>query len=96
MATKRQGPSGSWEFIVRRKGVLPKPVSFTFDNEAEGDAYCARLEALLDRGIVPAELVDEKADIATIRDALRTYQANVSLVDSDKQVQATLGAVDVC
>ncbi|WP_254894863.1 hypothetical protein [Chromobacterium violaceum] len=40
--------------------------------------------------------MDEKADIATIRDALRTYQANVSLVDSDKQVQATLGAVDVC
>ncbi|MFK7089305.1 site-specific integrase [Chromobacterium violaceum] len=90
MATKRQRPSGSWEFIVRRKGVLPKPVSFTFDNEAEGDAYCARLEALLDRGIVPAELVDEKPAIATIRDALRTYQANVSLVDSDKQVQATL------
>ncbi|WP_047237753.1 site-specific integrase [Chromobacterium subtsugae] len=90
MATKRQRTSGSWEFIVRRKGLLPKPVSFTFDSEAEGDAYCARLEALLDRGIIPADLVDERPAIATIRDALRMYQASVALVDSDKQVQAAL------
>ncbi|MDN0073992.1 hypothetical protein QU481_03695 [Crenobacter sp. SG2303] len=40
MATKRQRPSGSWEFIVRRKGLLPKPSYLTFETEAEGDAYC--------------------------------------------------------
>ncbi|MDE1716029.1 site-specific integrase [Chromobacterium amazonense] len=90
MATKRQRPSGSWEFIVRRKGVLPRPVSFTFEREEEGDNYCARLEALLDRGIVPPELLHEKPDLATIGDALRDYLVNVSVAESDKPVLATL------
>ncbi|QOD81656.1 site-specific integrase [Chromobacterium haemolyticum] len=90
MATKRQRPSGSWEFIVRRKGVLPRPVSLTFEREEEGDNYCARLEALLDRGIVPPELLNEKPDIATIRDAIRDYLVQVAVAESDKPVLATL------
>lgn len=90
MATKRQRPSGSWEFIVRRKGLLPKPVSLTFPNEAEGDAYCARLEALLDRGVVPPELVDQTPDIATIADAIRAYLVAVAVAESDKPLLNTL------
>ncbi|MDC7699556.1 site-specific integrase [Vogesella indigofera] len=84
MATKRQRPSGSWEFIIRRKGVLPKAVSLTFHDETEGDAYCARLESLLDRGIVPPDLVDQRPDIATIADAIRSYRQTVSVAESDK------------
>lgn len=90
MPTKRQRPSGSWEFIVRRKGVLPRPVSMTFEREEEGDNYCARLEALLDRGIVPPELLNQKPDIATIRDALREYLVNVAVAESDKPVLGAL------
>lgn len=90
MATKRQRPSGSWEFIVRRKGVLPRPVSLTFSSEAEGDSYCARLELLLDRGIVPPELIDQKPDIASIADAIRAYLIAVDVSSSDKPVLMTL------
>ncbi len=43
----------SWEYIVKRKALLPRPLSMTFRDEAEGDTYIARLEKLLDAGIVP-------------------------------------------
>ncbi|GAB4402773.1 MAG: hypothetical protein OHK0048_20900 [Rhodoferax sp.] len=54
MAHNRQR-GDRWEYIVKKSGVLGKPLSLTFDSEAAGDAYVARLEALLDRGIVPQE-----------------------------------------
>lgn len=54
MAGKRKRPNG-WEYVFKRAGVLDKPLYMTFASEAEGDAYAARLEALLDRGIVPTE-----------------------------------------
>lgn len=44
-----------WEFVVKRAGVLEKPLYLTFATEAEGVQYCKNLEALLDRGIVPTE-----------------------------------------
>ena len=90
MATKRQRSSGSWEFIVRRKGVLPRPVSMTFESEAEGDAYCARLEALLERGVVPPELIGQKPDIASIADAIRAYLGAVHVSACDKSYLMTL------
>lgn len=55
MAGKRKTRTGKWEFVVKKAGVLPKPLYLTFETEAEGDAYCAKLEALLARGVVPAE-----------------------------------------
>lgn len=57
MATKR-ARGGHWQFTVRRAGLLPKPIYLTFDDEAEGDAYVARLEAALDRGEVPPEYLE--------------------------------------
>lgn len=85
MATKR--PRGSsWEFVVRRKGVLDKPVYLTFADEAEGDAYCARLEALLDRGIVPDELRRQTGGIVTIADAIDGYQAAHAVKPSDDDI----------
>lgn len=36
------------------KGVLAKPIYLTFASSQEGDEYARRLEALLGRGIVPA------------------------------------------
>lgn len=90
MATKRKRPSGGWEYIIRRKGLLPKAVSFTFRYEAEGAAYVARLEALLDRGVVSPELVDERPDIATIADSIRGSLVAVSVAESDKPLLNTL------
>lgn len=60
MATRRMRSSGRWEFIVKKKGLLPKPVYLTFESEQAGINYCARLEALLKKGIVPPELVEQR------------------------------------
>ena len=58
MASKRQVSTGKWEFTVKRAKLLPKPLYLTFNTEVEGDDYVRRLEALLDRGIVPSEFAD--------------------------------------
>lgn len=81
MATKRRRGAGAWEYTVRRKGILPKPIYLTFDSEREGDAYVAKLEALLDKGVVPGELV-KKSEALTIADLVRTYRATVAVADS--------------
>lgn len=98
MATKRKRGS-TWEFVVRRKGVLDKPVYLTFADEAEGDAYCARLEALLDRGIVPDELRRQTGGIVTIADAIDGYQAAHAVKPSDDDIlriqRERLGAVRI-
>ncbi|CAG4906404.1 site-specific integrase [Paraburkholderia saeva] len=83
MATKRMRPSGTWEYIVRRKGILPKPLSLTFDTEAEGDVYVRRLEQMLDAGILPEDLVERRSDLITVDDAIRSYMTKVSLPSSD-------------
>jgi integrase len=41
--------------------LLGRPFFFTFDDEAEARAYGQQLQALLDRGIVPAELLAKPA-----------------------------------
>lgn len=54
MAMKRQR-GDAWEYTFKRAGVLDKPLYLTFKSEEEGDLYASRLEALLERGIVPTE-----------------------------------------
>lgn len=89
MATKRQRGS-SWEYIVKKKGVLHKPISMTFSTEKEGDEYIARLEALLSRGVVPQELLDRVSDILVVDDAIRAFVKNNSVPDSDRQLLSVL------
>lgn len=43
-----------------RAGLLDRPIYLTFADEVEGDEYCRRVEALLDRGIVPPEFLEQK------------------------------------
>lgn len=84
MATKRKRSSSSWEFIIRRKGVLPKPAYLTFSDEKEGDEYVKRVEALLDRGVVPPELVGDEADNAkTLADVIKAYQLALAVPATD-------------
>lgn len=71
MAGKRRRANG-WEYVFKRAGVLEKPLYLTFDTEAEGDAFAARLELLLDRGIVPTEY-QPKSSITTIETLARAY-----------------------
>ncbi|WP_244137570.1 hypothetical protein [Burkholderia vietnamiensis] len=51
----------------------------TFQSEEEGDAYVARLEQLLDAGIVPTDVVEQREAIATTLDAVREYLRRVSV-----------------
>lgn len=41
--------------------LLPRPFFFTFDTEPEARGYGDQLQALLDRGVVPAELLAPEA-----------------------------------
>nr|WP_213766780.1 site-specific integrase [Caballeronia sp. dw_19] len=90
MSTKRMRPSGTWEYTVRRKGLLPKPLSLTFESEDEGDAYVRRIEQLLDAGILPEELVARRGSVVTVDDAIRAYLGKVSMPASDISLLNTL------
>lgn len=82
MPAKRKRKT-SWEFVVRRKGVLPRPLYLTFADEAEGDAYCQRLEALLDRGFVPDEFKQNGGGLVVLSDAVKEYRKRVAIPPSD-------------
>lgn len=58
MASKRK-KGQRWEFVIKRVGLLEKPVYLTFDTEAEGDTFCRNVEKLLDKGIIPHDIRPE-------------------------------------
>lgn len=82
MATKRRRGL-RWEYCIRRKALLKKPYWFTFENEAEGDAWCARIERLLDSGVVPDELEEATRSLTTIAAAHRYYEQAAPLSATD-------------
>ena len=79
MSTKRMRPSGTWGDIIRRTGILPKPLSLTFDTEEEGDTYVKRLEQMLDAGILPEDLVARWSDLVCVDDARSPKSVNMDL-----------------
>jgi integrase len=85
MATKRKRKTGSWEYVVRRAGVLPRPLYLTFANEAEGDEYVRGLEAMLDRGVVPEE-AKKTAGIRDIEDLVMRYLAGAAVSTPDEKI----------
>jgi integrase len=89
MATKRKRGS-SWEFIVRRKEMLLRPLYLTFTTEEEGDQYVKKLEALLDAGVVPEEFRERRGELLTIADAAREYLAVQQVPASDKRCLAVV------
>jgi integrase len=88
MASKRQR-GDSWEFTVKRSGILEKPLFLTFASEAEGDAYCSRLEALLDRGILPEEY-RPTTRILSIGDLIRRYEREVNISHKDSEMLSSI------
>lgn len=53
----------------------------TFSDEDEGDAYAARVEALLDRGIIPPEFEEKGNAPKTLADVIRVYHQAMSVPD---------------
>jgi hypothetical protein len=91
MATHRRRGK-SWHFVVRRKHLLPKPLYLTFASEEEGKAYVKKLEALLDRGIIPQEFAEHSARFLLVADVIRAYLTQVSVPDSDRELLNVLYA----
>ncbi len=90
MATKRQR-GNTWHYVIKRAGLLPTPIYLTFDTEAEGDTYVARLEALLDKEIVPPELRESKASrIKSVGHLTRAYLNTVTVSSTDENVLGVL------
>jgi integrase len=83
MATKRR-KGEKWEYVVKRAGILDKPVYLTFASEDEGDEYCRKLEALLDRGIVPSEY-QYRPRVLTIEHLARQYLREASVSKKDQE-----------
>jgi integrase len=84
VATIRQRASGSWEIIIRRKGILPKAHYATADSVADAVTYAKRIEGQLDQGILPVELQDIPPPSAeTVLDWARMYLQQVHISEMD-------------
>lgn len=84
MATKRERKNGSWEFCFQKKGLLPGRVWFSFDTLEEGEAYEARAEALLEKGVIPPEMMEGGLDL--VSGFLALYEVSLSFTSSDREV----------
>lgn len=89
MATKRRR-GDSWQYTIKRAGLLPQPVYLSFASEAEGDEYVRRLEALLDRGVVPEELANTKAAAKDLRSQVSEYRSAQHISVDDEQLLPVL------
>lgn len=80
--------SGKWQIRVKHK-LLPKPFFFTFATEPEARTYAAQLEALLDRGIVPVELLEDTTKRGVdplVSKVLTQYLADGGVAPTDRPV----------
>lgn len=89
MATKRKR-GDSFAYIIKRRGVLPKPIHLSFTDEAKGDAYVAHLEKLLDAGIVPEEFKQDVKPVVTLSHAVSAYLESVHVGQEDSSLLAVL------
>ncbi len=85
MATKRRR-GDTWHYTIKRLGLLPRPLYLSFADEAEGDEYVRRVEALLDRGVVPDEFAEKREIANTLRDGVRRYLLDQHVTVEDKRL----------
>jgi len=80
----------SFEFKVTRRKILPPPGyrCFTFDSIEEGAMYCARLERLLDQGILPPDILKKSTAelVRSVADLMGEYQRVVTVTDNDRRL----------
>lgn len=90
MASFRQRPTGTWEFMVKCSGVLPKPKYFTFDTKEEGIQFCRDYEKGLRAGKILPE-PEPGAAINTVGLAVSLYLEKVAVPESDKLILSAVG-----
>lgn len=89
-------PRGS-KFQLRVKhALLAKPFFWTFSTREEAAAYGANLEAMLDRGIVPVELMPQEGgaarDTRLLASVITAYRAQGALSSSEDDLLGAVGA----
>jgi len=91
MATSIQPRGRKFQLRVTHR-LLQKPFFSTFDAEGEAETYRDQLVALLNRGIVPAELLAPaaKVDDPLVIQMIRDYTKGASLSDSEDGILNTL------
>lgn len=94
MAGKIKRKNG-WQYVFKRSGVLSKPIYMTFADEVEGDAYAARLDLLLDRGIVPAEFNEQETPMF-LRQLIGLYERDAHPSPKDRSALNTIVAEHGC
>lgn len=74
--------------------LLPRPFFFTFDTEPEARGYGDQLQALLDRGVVPAELLAPEAkaqgENPTLVEMISRYCKGFPVTASDSELLTTI------
>lgn len=87
-----QERSGKFQLRVVHK-LLPKPFFSTFNNDVEASAYGVQLESLLDRGIVPVELLEagKRGDNPLLTRLIDDCLSDATIAPSDKATLALLG-----
>ena len=91
-----QPRAGKWQIRIKHK-LLPKPFFSTFDTEDEARTYAQQLENLLDRGIVPVELLEPevRGQDPLLSKLLAKYHADAPVAPTDvatlELLEKTLG-----
>ena len=86
MATKVKRKN-SFEYRVKRKGVLDKIYTRSFKTEEEGDRVIAQIEAQLSLGILPPDLQEGSKKYLILTDVIKGYLLEQPLVsDQDKRL----------
>ena len=81
---------------MQRAALLPRPCYLTFADEAEGDAYVRRLEQLLDRGVVPPELLAAPSERHTrLRDVIVEYRASQPVSVAERVLREYLAGREI-
>lgn len=78
-----------WEYTFKKAGILEKPLYLTFSTEQEGDEFSLKLEALLERGIVPTEY-QTISRIVTIESLVRVYLRDAHVKHRDSAILNTI------
>ncbi len=91
MSVSVQARGAKHQLRVKHR-LLPRPFFFTFETEAEARTYGAQLHALLDRGVVPQELLASppKGHDPMLVEMVRSYCKGAPITDSDN---ALLGSM---
>lgn len=88
MASKPRPKGNKWEYVIKRAGLLDKPLYLSFESIEEGDRVVANIEKLLDRGVVPHELVQIQSNVRQLNLAkiLGQYQLEGHPSKKDRNV----------